>query len=659
MAPQPPHETGARVARYGEGATTEVVPCPLFALPPKIQRAIFDLAFPDTPELMLKWRTGSQCSAGRKRRTPNWPHKINDWLVSKTFFAAAARAWRGNQAWYSSLPRFFANPCYSFMIRKNALFLRYAAHMHVWPKSVGVIKEMSLLQNLRRLTIHLAPLDMRIGGEDGTEHILSDRALSLLLKSLGLLEHDRSHFEGVSEVHVDCDDYMAARAPTAAATHWLGRNARRLESVVHSLITNQMQGSQTKTAPFAWKPTVGPDPGNSRNAVNATESLLASAIKWSATEWAAGTKIDWAKSLTCTRVAPAPAPLRDQVQLLCKVIPVRFMPFRLFDLPQELQDLIFAFAYPAEPTTRWIFPNEWKLREVEKRRRSLDYVMKPFPRFKIDDWLVSKRYFVGAATAQIGSAVWKTPRAFRLRNDVATQMLQQFIQHIKVNYYQIDEIALSWPGLRHLTVTIAHEWAPLCDGIGKYVWQEDFTDDELYSLVAHHNMNLLNANAARLEAVLRRRVLQPNLSVKGTFSVAQVPIYCGSKVYWTEPSTLKCASSTSTALVKSITTQAPIPVESAGIFAYPQPTTATALVAGKTHPAMSPGNVIGATSNASVTSAGPGLRIVPSKVGPRNRTSHSPALPRNAAPRCETQPAKCTVDQDLARKFAELLRGKD
>ncbi|KAK6419062.1 hypothetical protein LTR95_017107 [Oleoguttula sp. CCFEE 5521] len=429
---------------------------------------------------------------------------------------------------------------------------------------------------------------MRIGGEDGTERILSDRALSLLLESLGLLENDRCYFERVTAVYVDCDDYMAARAPTAAATHWLGWNARRLESVIHSLITNPKPASQTKKAPFAWKPIIERDPGNSRGAVSATEISFACSIKWSATEWAAGTKIDWAKSLTCTRVAPALAPLQDQVQLLCKAVSVRSMPFRLFNLPQELQDSIFAFAYPAESTTRWIFPNEWRLRKVEKRRRSLDYVMKSFPRFKIDDWLVSKRYFVGAATAQIGSAVWKTPRAFRLRNDVATQMLQQFIQHIEVNYYQIDEIALSWPGLRHLTVTIAHEWAPLCDRIGKYVWQEDFTDDELYALVAHQNVvrvrglqsftlkvghctyadtdpaqNLLNANAARLEAVLRRRVLQPNLSVRGTFSVVQVPIYCGSKVYWAEPSTMKSPTSTSTASTISSTTQPSVPVQSA------------------------------------------------------------------------------------------------
>ncbi|KAK6439869.1 hypothetical protein LTR95_003923 [Oleoguttula sp. CCFEE 5521] len=596
MAPQPSDDMAARVPRRksqdGECATIEVAPCPLFALLPDIQRAVFDLAFPDTPELMLKWRPGSQPTAvtQRKTRAPKWPHRVNEWLVSKAFFAAAARAWMGNQTWHSTLPRVFANPCYGFLKRKNTLFLRYATHMHVWPKTSGVIKDMSFLQDLRRLTFHLAPLDMRIGGEDGTKHILLDRALSLLLENLGLLEHDRCHLEGVIAVHVDCDDYMTARAPTVAATHWLGRNAHRLESVVLSLITDSTQASRTKTARFAWKPIVKGDPENSRSAVSATESLLASTIKWSATEWAAGTTIDWARSLTCTRVAPAPAPLRDQVQLLCKTVPIRFMPFRPFDLPQELQDLIFAFAYTAEPTTKWIFPNEWRLREVEKRRRSLDYVMKPFPRFKINDWLVSKRYFVGAATAQIGSATWKPPRAFRLQIDVATQMLRQFIQHIEVNLYQIDEIANSWPGLRHLTVTIAHEWAGLCDEIGN---------------------------------------------------------------------TLKPATSASTASVLPVTTQPSVLVESAGTFAYPQTTAATAFVAGKTHPTVPPGNVIGATSHASVTPASPGLRLVPRKVGLRTRTAHSPALPRNAVPSRETQPARCTVNQELAKDFAELLRRKD
>ncbi|OQO07416.1 hypothetical protein B0A48_07113 [Cryoendolithus antarcticus] len=690
MAPQPSYDMAVRFARRnsqdGKRATVEVALCPLLALPPRLQRAIFDLAFPDTPELMLKWRPGSQTSDVPQRRTraPKWSHKVNEWLVSKAFFAAAARAWMGNQTWHSSLPRVFANPCYGFLKRNNTLFLRYAAHMHVWPKTSGVIKDMSFLQNLRCLTFHLAPLDMRIGGEDGTEHILSDRALSLLLGNLGLLEHDRRHLEGVIAVYVDCDDYMAARAPTAAATHWLGRNARRLESVILSLITKPMKASKPKAAPFAWKSTVERDSEHSRSAVSATASLLVSTIKWSATEWAAGTKIDWAEGLTCTRVAPTPAPLQDQVQLLCKAVPVRFIPFRLFDLPQELQDLVFGFAYPAEPTTRWIFPNEWKLREVEKRRRSLEYVMQPFPRFKIDDWLVSKRYFVGAATAQLGSAVWKTPRAFRLRNDVATQMLRQFIQHIEVNLYQIDEIANSWPGLRHLTVTIAHEWAPLCDQIGKYVWQEHFTDNEVYSLVTHYDLvhvrglqsftlkvghclyadtdparNMLDANAARLEAVLRRRVMQPKPSPQWQFLVAHVPIYCGSKVYWTEPSTLKSATSTSNAPVKPITTQPSVLVESAGTFAYPQTTAATAFVAGKTYSAVLPGNVNGTTSRASVNPADPGLRLVPSKVGLRTRTAHPPALRRNAVPSRDTQSARCVVDQGLRKKFAELLRRKN
>lgn len=78
-------------------------------------------------------------------------------------------------------------------------------------------------------------------------------------------------------------------------------------------------------------------------------------------------------------------------------------PFRLFDLPQELQDAVFAFAY-GEPDTsepvriklKWM----WEKQEIARRgsERS-NYVPKPFPLLQVEQWLVSRRFFMAAARA--------------------------------------------------------------------------------------------------------------------------------------------------------------------------------------------------------------------------------------------------------------------
>lgn len=54
-------------------------------------------------------------------------------------------------------------------------------------------------------------------------------------------------------------------------------------------------------------------------------------------------------------------------------------PCLLFDLPQELQDMVFAFAYPRVPNLNIL---------VKGSRASHD----PFPKLKVDEWLVSRRY---------------------------------------------------------------------------------------------------------------------------------------------------------------------------------------------------------------------------------------------------------------------------
>lgn len=76
--------------------------------------------------------------------------------------------------------------------------------------------------------------------------------------------------------------------------------------------------------------------------------------------------------------------------------------FRLFDLPQELQDIIFDLAYPDEPYADFTNPESWEYEEKEKRKqKGPSYTKRPYPNPKVNEWLVSKQYFVAAAKAWV------------------------------------------------------------------------------------------------------------------------------------------------------------------------------------------------------------------------------------------------------------------
>ena len=75
--------------------------------------------------------------------------------------------------------------------------------------------------------------------------------------------------------------------------------------------------------------------------------------------------------------------------------------FRLFNLPQELQDNIFAFAYPRAPNSRTIFKADWNSFHP---RRDLDSDKRAhFPPLKVNEWLISRRFFLPAATTWISA----------------------------------------------------------------------------------------------------------------------------------------------------------------------------------------------------------------------------------------------------------------
>ncbi|KAK4546025.1 hypothetical protein LTR36_002162 [Oleoguttula mirabilis] len=82
-------------------------------------------------------------------------------------------------------------------------------------------------------------------------------------------------------------------------------------------------------------------------------------------------------------------------------------PCFLFTLPQELQDIIFAYAYPKKETAvNIIFKLGWGIKQKEKKRADrANYAVQEFPA-KVKQWLVSKAYFTNAARAYMSAQEW-------------------------------------------------------------------------------------------------------------------------------------------------------------------------------------------------------------------------------------------------------------
>jgi len=73
----------------------------------------------------------------------------------------------------------------------------------------------------------------------------------------------------------------------------------------------------------------------------------------------------------------------------------------LLDLPQELLDVVFDLACPRIKAAKFYTENQWKEREVTRRRENHEYIKRAFPSLKVDDFMVSKHFFILAAKAFI------------------------------------------------------------------------------------------------------------------------------------------------------------------------------------------------------------------------------------------------------------------
>jgi len=202
----------------------------------------------------------------------------------------------------------------------------------------------------------------------------------------------------------------------------------------------------------------------------------------------------------------------------------------LFELPQELQDLIFSYAYPETQPLKIVFKPTWDQNE-EKNRMShgSDCVTKPFPRLRIEEWLVSKRYFLAAADAWMsiqdfgagGGQSWGDSISHTFIS-AELGLFQTFCIHATVSFDLSYKSLTEHPikalkmccRLRDLKIFVDHQ---SFSGIaGQYAFETLFDDGELRRLVDRSGLGTLQGlRAFSIEAQVDRYV---NTALRKQFS---------------------------------------------------------------------------------------------------------------------------------------------
>jgi hypothetical protein len=185
--------------------------------------------------------------------------------------------------------------------------------------------------------------------------------------------------------------------------------------------------------------------------------------------------------------------------------------FRLYDLPPELQDTIFEYAYPQCDNLKINFKKTWDLDEQYKRRRKgPNYVRRAFPSLKVETWMVSRRFFRAAAEAWmsaqafhqqvLGSDDFTISEAFLLQDN---KLFFEFGRHavVKIENFRDDILpaVARCQNLRSLKLLVNEDLFEPLDRYVKIPWEEGITDDELSRVLSQSDVLALR----KLESIPR------------------------------------------------------------------------------------------------------------------------------------------------------------
>ncbi|OQO07420.1 hypothetical protein B0A48_07117 [Cryoendolithus antarcticus] len=167
-------------------------------------------------------------------------------------------------------------------------------------------------------------------------------------------------------------------------------------------------------------------------------------------------------------------------------------------LPQELEDLIFEFAYQQDPAMKFMTASDWAGREEDKRRKSRTYVALPFPTHFLTLTMDHEWEY---CTGGISKYAWQEP-----------------FTPVDFDTMLKDSPLLEMRGLKELKVESGTHYTFLSD---------DKTEEE---------KEMLELNTRELEKALRKSALQPKLSPPPETEKDQpLSLYSGSRVFWTPP----------------------------------------------------------------------------------------------------------------------------
>jgi hypothetical protein len=249
----------------------------------------------------------------------------------------------------------------------------------------------------------------------------------------------------------------------------------------------------------------------------------------------------------------------------------------LLDLPQELQDMIFELAY-TEPMFKIIYKVNWAAEQTRLRKRT----GKPrveLPPQKVNEWMVSKRYFQAAAEAWVAAQTsleavqnqfWSNPDSLdrfppmkysRYGSGPDAGLFLDFGRAFIVNftpYFHRPELILQCRKMRCFVGVVYEEF--FLENKRGVAWEVEFTDEELMGVLMGLGFDLpssvenlflgpanflryadteekkavLNANIANLRRVMWQ--LKGKGQHPGSASVDHNALYSGSKVSLTATS---------------------------------------------------------------------------------------------------------------------------
>lgn len=163
---------------------------------------------------------------------------------------------------------------------------------------------------------------------------------------------------------------------------------------------------------------------------------------------------------------------------------------RLFDLPQELQDIIFDFAYPEVPDLKLVTKKQWSDREYYERAKDSGYQVKPFPGPKAAEFLLSKAFFEAAIKAWLCNQ-WIEDSMIAAASDqvekfgmglIGSLLFQRVVNLLCGTVVSLG-ILNSCPSLKRVRATIRQ--SDFRSEAPRFAWEVLYSDDEIQSTQAY------------------------------------------------------------------------------------------------------------------------------------------------------------------------------